>query len=254
MVRKAAASLVVPDEHPGTRQAGQPVAPDRAVPVVVEMRQPVRSAHERRPISDRRVAEADTIVRCAEADPLFERRRSGGGWSGSRVRHLHIHLGHELVAAAVRRADHRLRGTVIAHRPSGLLDPSGQGRLADELVAPNRVEQFLFAHHPISMLDQVDEHVEHLRLHLQPLTPMVDGEPVTVNRDIAERITHGSIIADADQPSAPMNRSVGDYAELAAASIDAAVISTMRSMSASSMMIGGAKSRPSLTAGPEPPG
>jgi len=43
-------------------------------------------------------------------------------------------------------------------------DPTRQRRLADEPITPHVVEQLLLRDNPIAALDEVGQHVEHLRL------------------------------------------------------------------------------------------
>ncbi len=71
VVGKAVAALVVAHQRAVPREVDEPVPPHRALPVVVEMGDPVRGAYERRSRPDRRVREA-CAVRCgAEADLLL---------------------------------------------------------------------------------------------------------------------------------------------------------------------------------------
>ena len=71
----AVAALVVADEPVMTRERGVPVAPDRAAPFEVEMRQPVRRLHERRSAAGGGVGEPDAVARRAVPDFLPRLRR-----------------------------------------------------------------------------------------------------------------------------------------------------------------------------------
>ena len=62
------------------------------------------------------------------------------------------------------RSDDQLLATIVTNGLADRLDSRRQCGLAHEAVAPDRVEQFLLAHHRAAVLDEVCEHVEHLRL------------------------------------------------------------------------------------------
>ena len=89
----------------------------------------------------------------------------GGGWSRATLGAVDdAHLGDELVALAVHRADHPLQAPVVADHLAHRLDLRRQRRLADEAVAPDAVEQLLLAHHLAAPLHEVAEEIERLRL------------------------------------------------------------------------------------------
>ena len=70
VVGEPAAALVVADERVAVAELGQPVTPDRALPVEVEMRQPGRRPHDRRPAAVDGVREPHPVASGAEADLL----------------------------------------------------------------------------------------------------------------------------------------------------------------------------------------
>ena len=70
-----AAPLVVADELAVAGQPDEPVAPHRALPVVVEVGDPVGGSHQRRARADRGVGDPRAVGRRAEVDVL---RRPGG--------------------------------------------------------------------------------------------------------------------------------------------------------------------------------
>jgi hypothetical protein len=74
------------------------------------------------------------------------------------------HLADELVAPTVDRPDEPLPAAVVADRPAGRPDPARQRGLGDETVAPDRVQQLLFGHHPVPLLHQDRQQREDLRL------------------------------------------------------------------------------------------
>ena len=70
VVGEPAPSLVVADERVAVTQLGQPVTPYRALPVEVEMRQPRRRPHDRRPAAMDRVCQPHAVASGAEANLL----------------------------------------------------------------------------------------------------------------------------------------------------------------------------------------
>src|SRR4029077_20793088 len=69
-VGQAAAALVVADQGVVARHLLEPAAPHRALPVVLEVVQPVRRLEQRRPVARDRVGDAHAVGRSAEADLL----------------------------------------------------------------------------------------------------------------------------------------------------------------------------------------
>ena len=75
-VRQAVAALVVANKRVPLRQAVDPVLPDRALPVELEVRHPVGRPNDRRARARQRVGDPHAVGRRAEADllPLRSRR------------------------------------------------------------------------------------------------------------------------------------------------------------------------------------
>ena len=97
-----------------------------------------------------------------------------------------LHGRDEFVALAVHRPDDRLLAAVVADGLADRLDPRGQRRLTDEAVTPDRVEQFLLAHHRATVLDEVGEHVEHLGFDPDLLAAPSKDDAVQVQLAVGE--------------------------------------------------------------------
>jgi hypothetical protein len=92
--------------------------------------------------------------------------RSGsrvGGW-GIRRTLEDAHVADEAVPPTTLRADEALRRDVSADRAARRLDARRQRRFGHELVAPDRIEQLDLQHQPVTLDDQVHEHIKDLRL------------------------------------------------------------------------------------------
>ena len=72
--------------------------------------------------------------------------------------------GNKTIAAPMHRLDHALCAATVAqstpHRPEALRE----GTLTDTLVGPELFQEFAFGDDPLTMLHEVDEHVEALAL------------------------------------------------------------------------------------------
>src|SRR5690606_29544298 len=127
VVGKPAAALIITDERVRAAQLAQPVLPDRTLPVVLEVRQPVCRPDERRTLAAQRVPDAYAVARAAETDALLlalrSRCRRGRGLSRAADRERLVRAGagaldgpdvaDEAKAAAADGADHLLRIAIV---------------------------------------------------------------------------------------------------------------------------------------------
>ena len=84
------------------------------------------------------------------------------------------------------RPDDQLLAAIVTDGLADRLDPRRECGLAHEAVTPDRVEQFLLAHHRAAVLDEVCEHVEHLRLDPDLLATPSKDDAVQVQFAIGE--------------------------------------------------------------------
>src|SRR5262245_3051719 len=63
-------ALIVTDERTHLREGIKPVPPNRAFPVILEMRHPMRSPHHRRTVAANRVRDLHTIPAPTKSDVL----------------------------------------------------------------------------------------------------------------------------------------------------------------------------------------
>jgi hypothetical protein len=54
-----------------------------------------------------------------------------------------------------------LRATIITHGFAHGRDAAGERRFTDDLPQPEFVEQFVFGDHPVPLLEQIREDIEH---------------------------------------------------------------------------------------------
>ena len=70
--------------------------------------------------------------------------------------------GDKAIAAAMHGLDHPLGPPTVANRPAHRLEALGQRGLADALVRPQALEEFLLGHHAGAMRDEIGEYDEAL--------------------------------------------------------------------------------------------
>ncbi len=101
------------------------------------------------------------------------------------------HRCHELVAAAVHRADHALLAPVVAERSPRRLHPRRERGLRHEARTPDLLEQLRLRHDAVAMRDEVAHDVEHLRLDVHAGAGAADLVRVDVKLDVPEPQHHG---------------------------------------------------------------
>lgn len=209
-MREAAPALVVPNESIATRQRGQPVPPHRAAAVIAEVGHPVRGLDQGWPGAGQPVRDPDPVLPVAEPD-VFPHRRAGlqhdagATLRRERVRRDRVRrdrVTHELVSPPTDRTDPTLGLPVVGERSTGSLDPRGQRRVADEPAAPHLVEKLRLGDHPVSVLDEVTEHVEDLRLHVHLSSRSPQLETERIQGELSERVHPSRLCRPAAPPRA----------------------------------------------------
>ncbi len=139
-----------------------------------------------------RIRSATELEVAVAADRLVP--QPGESSTGGALGRFGANLGDELVPAAVHRLDDTLGGAVVADRPPGRLHPRGEGRLRDEPIAPDLVEQLLLRHDAVPMLDEVTEELEHLGLDVDGSGRTDEREPLVVELVLVEPEAHRAIV------------------------------------------------------------
>src|SRR5262249_33913981 len=135
------------------------------LPVDLEMRHEPRNQHD---VDGTRTGDLVRNVDGAAARVPDVAVRGRAGRVGSAV--VDHNRSDEAVAAPVRGTDDARGAAVVADSLARRFDAAGERRLADEAIAPNVVEELFLRHDPIALLDQVAEHVEHLRFDVLRFT------------------------------------------------------------------------------------
>jgi hypothetical protein len=113
------------------------------------------------------------------------------GWtSGCDLRCADHYRRHKPKASAPDRSDDQLFLSVVTDRPASRLEATVQGGGGDEPPLPNAFEQLLFRYQPVTVLDQIGEHREHLRLHMARLAPPPNLAPLGIQLTIPEHENH----------------------------------------------------------------
>ena len=78
----------------------------------------------------------------------------------------------------------------IADRPARSGNPAGEGGLRHDAAAPNRLDQFVFADDTVTMLEQVNQDVEDLRLDVNRLAATTQLPTVWINFAVTKDEDH----------------------------------------------------------------
>lgn len=189
LVGQTTAALVVSHQRPVPGQVAHPVLPDRAVPLVVEVRDPMGGPHQRRAAADRGVRDTGAVLGGAETNLLLQPSGFGKERAGAFVLTC-LALRHPAIAATMDGLDDGLADPVVADDPAGGLDSARKRRLADETIAPDVVEQLGLRHDTLTVRHEVPEYLEHLRLDVQRLTGPLQQEPIGIEHEVPEREPH----------------------------------------------------------------
>jgi hypothetical protein len=93
------------------------------------------------------------------------------------------------------RLNNTLRLPAITYRNTHGTQAALQGGIADREPLPNLVAQFLLGDHTIAMLDEIAEHLEHLRSQPGTLARPVQGMELRVQSTICKAVEHTSSAA-----------------------------------------------------------
>src|SRR5215510_693791 len=191
-IGQAVAARIVPDQPVFGGEDMQQVTPDRALPVVFEMIEPIGGFDQRRAMSCERIGNADSIGRGAEVNLLWwclSYRLRVGVMS---CRALLVDRANKAHAFARNGADYFLNVSVVANRFACGVDPARQRRIRYDAAAPDRRDQVILAHDAVSVLDQVNQQVEYLRLQRNQLGAAPKLSSVRIKYMIFKKELHGS--------------------------------------------------------------
>jgi hypothetical protein len=104
---------------------------------------------------------------------------------------------------ASNRLDQGLVGTSVADRMPDCIDAAGERRLGNDSPFPDGVEQIIFADHPITVVDQVDEQIEDLRSDIDQLVAAPQLAAIHVYRIFTELKWHSGPPPPAVAPGTP---------------------------------------------------
>ena len=133
------------------RKGVDEVPPHRTVPVEFEMVQPVCRLHERRPLTDRGVRNADVVGRRADPDLV---RRHAGMRRRPPLLHRFPDLGNEAIPVLRHRFDALLAGRAFAERMPEMRNVVSEIAFLDDGVGPQDVHQLVLPHEPSVLLDE----------------------------------------------------------------------------------------------------
>ena len=119
--------------------------------------------------------------------------------------HLGLHVADEAQALARDGADQLLALAIVAHRLARGVDPAGQSRIRHDAAAPHRRDEIVLRDDTITVLHNVDQQVEYLRLHCNGFGAAAQLAPLDVKRMIGKDKLH--VAAPTGLPGHPQYRS-----------------------------------------------
>ena len=156
-------------------------------PTIVSSRQ---SASRRSSATARTSLAADEGRRLGGQVDLLRTLRIAAGLSTCRHVVVLVQCGDEPISLPVYRPNHPLISSVVTDRLPDRFDPARQRRFGHEPVLPDAVEELLFRNDPLTLLDQMNQHGEHLRLHFDQVTRPSDLMGSDVDRHVREPNHH----------------------------------------------------------------
>jgi hypothetical protein len=120
-------------------------------------------------------------------------RQPRRGWGCPRNTRFLAHLADEPNAFARHGPDQALRPAIVADRLAHCGDPAGQRRFRHDAAAPHRLKQIVLGDHAVTVLHQVDQEIEDLRLErcrraAAPQFPAVGVEGMITKAELQTRI------------------------------------------------------------------
>src|SRR6185436_12661717 len=100
------------------------------------------------------------------------------------------HVAHETKAFTRYRSDQLLVAATVAHCLACGVDAARQRRIGNDAATPNGCNQVILTDHPVTILDQINQQVEHLRFYGYGLGATAQLTPVGVKRMIAKEKLH----------------------------------------------------------------
>ena len=135
---------------------------------------------------------------------MFRRRldRLGIAW-------LLVHSANEAKALSRNGPDQFLVFAVVADSFSRGIDAAGECRFRHDSAAPDRSYQIVLADDAVAVLHQIDQQVEHLRLHMDRTLCAPEFAPVEIDLVVAEAEGHswsstfgtGATVSHCPQPA-----------------------------------------------------
>src|SRR3989442_1740277 len=121
-----------------------------------------------------------------------DRRQGEGGTEVPRFGRLFPHLADKADASAGDGADEFLLFSLVSDGVPRGIDSTAQGGIRDDSSLPDRRQQIILAHDVISVPDQVQEEIEHLRFDLHHSAAVTQLAASWVESIIAEQEAHPS--------------------------------------------------------------
>jgi hypothetical protein len=88
----------------------------------------------------------------------------------------------------VQRPDEDLIVSVVAKRAPGAIDSAGERGLRDDPAIPDLLDQFILADNPVTVVHQVNDEIEHLRLDMDRFPKPAQFLLAEINLEFSEPV------------------------------------------------------------------
>jgi hypothetical protein len=102
--------------------------------------------------------------------------------------------------------------TRVPYHPPDSVDATTQSRFRNDPAAPDRGEQIILAHHPITVANQKDQKIEHLRLDRNQCRIAAKLSPSGVENIVFKSIQHFPARSDRNGPPPRASPSLSRFA------------------------------------------
>jgi hypothetical protein len=131
-------------------------------------------------------------------------------WCGVRREELpHLDRRYKAIALSMQRAQEARRPPALPQRLAQRLHTGGERLVADKLVGPQVLEEFLLGHHPLALRQEVGEHLKDFTPELYRLSSAMQFLALGIKDIVAKDIAHHPTLPAASEPIVLQDTHVG---------------------------------------------
>jgi len=101
-----------------------------------------------------------------------------------------LDFANETESAPMQRSDEELIGPIVAQRPSGAIDPTGERSFRDDAPIPDSFDQLILADDPVVIAHQMDNQVKNLGFCVNRKSPMPQFMLADIKFEVRKSVFH----------------------------------------------------------------